>query len=944
MRNAAKYVCDFAATLFVISSLTMFKKLVIPSLASAVSSGVLASSSSKSSSSNSCSNGEEELVTKQDIPTLLRRHSFGIPQDTAMFDTPPGDSTEISIDPFDVSTLRRSKSLHFEVSKKPSFGSVKKKPAKSVRFNERSLKPTSFLTGLVNAPGHTNSSNVVTEPVDDEKCAKVQNSLQQFFQIDSNDNSDSHEKIILEPSKDLTTEAELKTEENQADSWFDHVADDNKNLNLNSLRSGIDPKALYLDNSEVNEPLPYTDFSRNNLVLNFEPYKEPEKEKEDSQSFSLESIELEENPGPLDEDFLDKSDEEALELTDSNVLDQMYNDSALNSLLTGLMAHENTRKQQAKEILGDIFQELEVDDVSNVFDQDMLNTLDLILLRIRGVKSNLQEKDLTIAELTQTATAAKENQNTIDTMQSEKLELEQENYEYQQSLNNLNQTNADLEMKVHQFVTERRRLNDRVHELESQTLLKRLRDENEFKALKNLENILADRIDVTDSFDRHLVQVLDDKDELELDLYDFVSKNEELTDLLMSSEMENKQLQIQLEKSATQNADLLSLQNTNKESHQVEINIYLQEINNLTKSLQEKTETHAQHEIQISKLKEEVSGLNLRNNQLIEENTTLKTTLMTTKTETQLVLEELGTLKLGAEWLQKNHQQEISSKDNELVSLSEAMKAKEASVGELKTAVADLKSEISEKVNLATELAMKVHALISQEEVISTENQELIEENRCLVDKNNESEHIIEDIKKQYTQLEASRFHFVNKYNQLVTSNDLLAFQYIDLVSNLRANLKPMMYKESVNYLTQIFKPLQSLKYFDEKNREMFKEINTFIGKAVRDLVFNYLENEKALEKEIHSKESIYDEVFGQVSEAFFGKFRIQEPKVEKHKSKNPKVSNSNKHSPFNSLEVTSSEPKSTTDSEFEISASGTNSLPRIPKYLNKTYKMKKKH
>lgn len=916
---------------------SMFKKLIVPSLSSAASSALSPYSANSSSSKSVDTGDEEEEITKLEIPTLMRRHSFGFTTDNSMLEPPTGDSTDLSIDPFESNTpMKRSKSFHFEIPKKSSLASLKKKPKKSVRFNDsfRSLRYSNMQ--------HNLNSNTPRD------FSGIQKALQRFFQYDDNSISGS-----LNDGKDLEEIRQTDEDAENNDNDFLGTLTENEDV-LKDSNKTVDPKDLILMNNDV----------------------EPEFNSE------LQSPVLDVELNDDSAEFLNSTDQQQQQSASSNKnIVQRDEFLELDSLLKGLINKEydnNDRKQQAKDNLLNIFNELNSEykfTEDELGEQDMVTTLDEILTDIKCLKENLNERDLTIAQLSLKLSQNEATAENLTQVVTQNRLLENRISDYEDSICNYSSNNEVLKSKLNQSSKQIKHLTELVHDLESKQVLTEARYKTETEELKKLKTILNDRLNVTVKFDEYLVQLLDDRDEYETSVFDLVSQNEALKDTLASSEIDNKNMEIKLAQLLREKDEILSMQNTDKLSHQAEISIYVQEINNLSSELRYKTNLEIQKDIQMQNLNQDLLTLNQKISQLTKEIMELKDSINRSMGKINQTLNDLKTANLELTRLQDKDQQNLNIQDaNEIKikTLSNQLMEKEDMANELNVCLINLKSEVSDKAQLITELNFKLSDMCKKVEATSKENSELEENNKFIVEKYSELSRIMEDLKVKFSHMESSKCQLTIKHNQYVSSNALLLQEYQDLVGKLRQALKSMMYENSASYLTRILEPLETMNLVKETNLELFKEINSFIGKAVKDLVTNYIENERVLEKELKHKENIYEEVFNKVSAAFFGKFGVDLPssKVvpldktitgkqkshkipDKQKYQNTKDSFKQIHSSSearkpdsNSLEFdTELEPRSLTESEFEVSATGTGSLStsQIPKYLNRSYRVRRK-
>ncbi|CAH6722858.1 hypothetical protein CLIB1444_11S02740 [[Candida] jaroonii] len=801
----------------------MFKKFFPLSRASSSKSPAVSKDSSSSNPS-----GESEIVSKSEIPTLLRRHSFALPSSQI------GDIevSEQSIDPFDkVNTLRRSRSLQLEIPKPLPVLIRESKSPKAVKFNDEDKLKSLCWDGrgpsLQDESYESQTSNYTDDNIETFKKNKVIP-----FKGDSL-------KEVPSKGEPVTTiqEATKKFDENIH--WLDEVAHSNNSLKLNKLN------------------IEYS--------LNESPNSEPHNE-----------------TNKMDLHIYEQDNSTVTESHDETTNEEI-------SSLKGLTSFEQSSPKKtwpAHEFIHILENLIHEVDPSKTY-EDFENTGGLIfsqvLHRLRNYKSVIEQKDLDICQLT------KSNQQLTKTVEELSVQLHQQGeiHENTVKLQELNTSLAtkirDTEYKLHDKIIQNTSLTNKIHQLETKIILMEVDNENNTTRLNKIYDIFQDKVGMNDQdgLEDHLIKVFDDhenhqgiiidlKNEIETlhdansELQNQTTRYKEFNEVLIN-ENDNFKQQINdviLEKDLQIMGKELELENVNGELQQCSCQLQSAGLQVLER---ESALKHANEEIF------ELQSYNLQLESKINE---VEDELGVVQNHNESLQNELN-VKVVDNKLYKNELQglkqssyiEVKEKMVVINQLKQTIDNKNMELGDMNTSINNLKMEVMDKANLINNLTLQLSRLYQDNQFLQETKNDAHTKLSCV-------QNDLETVTKSFKEVngiikdhEHTNQSLVHQLNQYVKSNEILHKFFISLLMNLKAKLKPMMYNESINYMTEIVKPCKMTKIYNDGHHEMFKEITNFTTKAVSDLVENYLEMEKVLQQELEQKSANYNNMLNDLSQ-----------------------------------------------------------------------------
>lgn len=806
----------------------MFKKFFPLSSASS------AKSRDKSSSSSNPS-GESEIISKSEIPTLLRRHSFAIPKPQDI------EVSEQSIDPFDkANTLRRSKSLQLEIPKPLPVLMRELRSPKAVTFDEE--EETAPVLKPVFQPDQAQRNIQKGQPI--LQPNQVHRNIQKKLFDDSLESQTSHysnesEKTdpIPEP-KDGEPNNDKKFDENIH--WLDEVANTNNTLRLNKLNI-----EYTLDESPV-------DRAQSNILQGLE-------------------------------DTLTESHETQSESTSESV-----QESGDLSLLKGLTSFDQSSPKKASynefiHILGGIIHEVDPSKTYKDFENTGSLVFQQVLDRLKEDKKTIEQKDLDICQLTTS------NQQLTRGMEQLNVKLQQQAKTHN-DMEKLKETNKTItnqlketEYKLHDKIIQNTSLTNKVHQLETKIILMEVDSENNTTKLNRIYDIFQDKVGLNDqdSLEDYLVKVFDDHVTDHIKISELTEEVESLKDA--NAELENQTIRFKefnetlitenegfkeqindiiLEKDLQIMGKELELETTTNESQQTSCQLQtvslqvLEHETNLKQAQQEIFELqnyNLQLELKINEMEDQLESLENVNH-------TLQNDLNVKVMDNKLYKNELEGLK---------HSSYIQTKESTVVinQLKQTIDLKNQELNDTNTTINNVEMEVLDKANLINNLTLQLSRLYQDNQFLQETKNDANTKLTCVRNDLEALTKSFKDVNGIIKEHEQTNHSLVNQLNQYMKSNETLNRFLIQLVINLEAKLKPMMYEESTSYMAEILKPLKLIKTFNDGHFEMLKEIVNFTTKAVLDLVDNYIEMEKVLQGELAQKNTNYNNMLNDLSQ-----------------------------------------------------------------------------
>lgn len=791
----------------------MFKRF-LPTLASSNSSpnhaeilfDLEASSGNSSSKRSDCSS---EQINKSDIPTLRRRHSFVTPYAESVLEEEinrTNGNADLSIDPFDSSnTLKRSKSLSFNLSRRPSFSTLRKKVPKSVHFEplEELIEETHpkqtvpILYG--NSETFERRGNCTEKlPTYHSDLGERKDFQSQLGQIQMNvlgsQENEIQRRYSLFSEERIISELEL--EESQASR--------KEVLNDNFL-----PVRTTISNSSVTDMEEYEESENDNSCL-FTEYSQENRYDENS---------LEDHKKADDENETSVQDKELVNSTEN----QMIKVIMQNLVKIGNYEVENM--------------EYDIDHSS----------WEGILHYSEKAKEAIRLKDTEIAQL---KNQLKENDNgksdNIYILQEECVRLQNElscckiaseqistKYELLIGLNNeLEANEKSLRSDIMQLETD---LSSSVSRLQVEcgsreeilTLIKKYDN----KELSDNAGVLRDYIEQLFLKNESIVKENTSILENQLRMKNEIASLEE--SLKTTLDLEQKTL-----KSVSQENEKLR---TSLEELQLKLNDSDMDakgkINEQTKILAEKDVQMSKFKSQVVFLKEEKEYLQAKLSEYLtdveEANKQIKEELVF-RNEMEKVYNELKTRMKETESLL--HKELKVAKDHLIL--------KQAEFSEL----SDVNSKIKQEM---IEILEDLKNMKEEKEKLAVENQKYVRDNaEYNLNLNLLQEHIKKSNKNVDTM--SKEYLIVLKSNEII-SNAIKRFAMATFQS-----LEPVMYEESREYFRKIYSDLVKQTLFSQGEVSTIESVCQFITRCISDIVCQYLENETLLQSEVENRNNNY--------------------------------------------------------------------------------------
>lgn len=788
-----------------------------------------ANSGDSSSKHSDCSS---EQITKSDIPTLRRRHSFVTPYAESVLEEEinrTNGNADLSIDPFDSSnTLKRSKSLSFNISRRPSFSTLRKKVPKSVRFESQE----EFSERYKENSNPDIASTLFGTP---ESFQKDNSSTEKAF---SSLESDLGETNKIQNLLECNEIKFLKPQENKIQQRYalfsedciisEQEAENSLGNQKNALKDNFLPleTTITYDQTSMEE---YEESENDNSCL-FTEYSQEDRNHENY-------IEAHQKKN--------KSSERSMEQEEGESIDE---DQMMIIIMENLMKIVNHEPENINSRTS----------LHNMLDysEKVLETSKSKDIEITQLKNQLRKKD-------------DENFEKINILQEACTRLQSES-------NNCKIDNEQISKKYELLLC----INDELERNEKNLRNDVVQLEADLSSsVSRLQIEIGSREDLLSLIDKYdsSEELSDNADALKGYIEQLFLKNESLTkenNALLEQQLKMKNRMLSLEES------LQSTLDCEKEALQlvVEENKIL---DNRLKELESRL--NGSDLITQNKLDEQNKLLNERNIQISE----FKSQAIVLTEEKEYLKTKLSEYLADIEEANKQIQEELEFRNQMEKDYNKLnMKLKETeSLLHKKAKIANdqliLKQSEFSKLN-------DIYSKKKQENIILLEELKKIKEERKNLTVENQK--LTKDITECKLNLYWLQEH-IKKSNKTV---DIMSKEYImvlksnEIVSNtlkrftmtIFHSMEPVMYEESRAYFENIYCGLEKQTLFSQGKISTVDSIIEFIARCISDVVSQYLENESLLQSEVENRNNNYQKMLDKLT-------KIMEDSIEKsHNSK----------------------------------------------------------
>ena len=795
----------------------MFKRLI----SSRGSSRSKLEGDSENVSSTSASQSEEsEIVTKLEIPSLMRRHSFAVPSSSKLFDYNGDDCSngelDSTLDPFDsASTLRKSKSFQC-ISKTFSLTNLNQtSPKKSVRFNEDipNLKPPSGLdftkTNENNIDGKTAKTN---EDPDSSNYDYSQDTLLYNKDININNYKQYQNQFQTQFNEDDSGSNDVgrgDRTDSKDKTWFETITSDLKHLNLMKHNGDVE--------LDTNQP-----------STSLKPI--PESNNEDS-----------------------------------------TNDNSQGLIKSIMNFQPSSNREITKELVEEIIEELEL---QVTLDKGVIPVLEKVLEKTKDIKDTILQKDLDLALMMG-------KMETFDVIEEELKMLQQEHEELKENdsrnTNALDQLFYKEEQKlkqVNQLTKENHHLRDKIDNLNGKLMVYDIQQQNEAKVRNRIGEILGTGNDI-EKLETKVKDIIQVNEEQKTQLDELINNYKELQKNQESSENKNKELSENLN-TITEQKDQLESDYTNSETN---LKLEIETKNRYNQELQQQNDISQK---EMAAKKEEITVLENQLYQVQSHNIRLEKEKNTLKAFNQKHIDEIERLNRKLDISTDKINQETNKVNGLNAQLNEVYSKKNNSLEELKNRNVDINEKLeSTKKELMTvlqdsmtkeiaikEMSMKQTTLEQRNHLLEGEKDYLINRNKQSDSQTNKIIGILNDLKGQLQQSGSHKDTILGQMNTFFISNKVTAEGLSQLTKDIIDSLKNVLDQDSTLYIENLSKGITSTKVFNENHSELITTVNSFLVKTVSDTVTRHLENENLLKREIQTREVNYNNMidrFGQV-------------------------------------------------------------------------------
>lgn len=851
----------------------MLKKL-FPSISASVSTSVLghlasASEAGFSSASSSSRRGySSEEVSRSDIPTLKRRHSFHHPYSEAILEDEGNrrnnDIADLSIDPFDGHhTLKRSKSMSFGASKKPSFSSFKKKRPKSVHFDleEDNVTGKSQATESKTSslPKQANGDSIpVVSP-----NGSPQKSLSSFYS-DLSEDRDNYD----DDKMSFRSIFHYRGLENNLQRQFSSIIDESMDMHESEKHDGNKDR-LFDSPKKRNDPFfsPVVNVDQNEYHQDYERVKDSPDVSERgvlhlAASSSNEEIQWADNtpsPSQLKSTFEDIS---ATRLFNSSA--QVFPDSKDSNWL--FKPATSTMIQNLKELM-------ESQCVDNDLDarneEELGNTLDT------------DEISNPIEELEDSHKQDISHNNEIEDRVSDNLEKVTE------ELDTLQISKFELPVNPEVRITEEEHTDD----ANNTTNVLTLWNEKELKAVKEIIDLLKEEVSLSNIFTGFTEDVRtetkkekEDKDKEEDIILNLKRGIRELMKKFQSMRKEKEDLEVQV-KNLLEQVELLKETLNGSNTYSIKTQKILDSTRNETKVLQEQIKLlqdrfseELQRKSQLNKRLQD-----FKKNFEISQKSLGELTRSKEELDTQVasLREELADLKRNAAEYIKN----MEEADLQLLEELEFRSQLEKENHDLKTKLFDVNIENESLTNSLQNYQLQLCELTKKHNNIIKSYKSLVEgvvdlkhskeisekrleglsshfsnvfkENQTLLQQNDQYQDSLTKLKKHLDLAETESTRMKKEIDAVCTNNLFLNNFTKSFMLLAFKSLEPMVHDESKSYFNINYNQIDGTS-LNEEHEDVLDHLLEFLIRSITDLVSQYMENEKLLEAELKTRNENY--------------------------------------------------------------------------------------
>lgn len=775
----------------------------------------LEASSGNSSKQSDCSS---EQINKSDIPTLRRRHSFVTTYAESVLEEEinrTNGNADLSIDPFDSSnTLKRSKSLSFNLSRRPSFSTLRKKVPKSVHFepleevievSKYNSKPTvvPILYGTSETfEGRSKEKPSVFRPNLGEKRG-TQNQLGHIqMNVLGSQESEIQRRYSLFSEERIISELEF--EESQASQ-----------------------KEVLSDNVLTSESI------SNSPITNMEEYEESENDNsclftEYSQENRYDENSIENNKKAYDDS--EKSVQED-EVVNNNERQMMR---AIVQNLAKIGNYE----------LEDIEYEIDHSSWQGILDcsekaKDAISVKDT---EIAQLENQLKEKDN--GEFEKVHILQEECVRLQNELNSCKIAKEQVSTKYDLlvGLNNeLEMNEKCLRNDIMQLETD---LSSSVSRLQVECGSR----EEIFTLIKKYDcgEELSDNVDVLKDYIEELFfkneSVIKENDSLlehQLQMKNEITSLEESLKTTLDLEQETF-------KSVTDENERLK---TNLEKLQLKLNdsdmIAKEKMNEQIKILAEK-------DLQISKFKSQVVFLK-------EEKEYSQA-----KLSEYLADVEEANKQIKEELVFRNQMEKVYNELKTRMKETESLLHKEVKVANDQLIIKQ--SELTELSDINSKIKQEMITILEELKSIKDEKKTLVVENQKYVRGNAEYKLNLNLLQEHVKKSNKNVDIMSKEYLMVLKSNEIISNAIKRFAMATFQSLEPVMYEESREYFRNIYSDLLQQTLFSQGKLSTIESVSQFITRCISDIVCQYLENETLLQSEVENRNNNYQRMLDKLT------------------------------------------------------------------------------
>lgn len=795
----------------------MFKRLI----SSRGSSRSKLEGDSENVSSTSASQSEEsEIVTKLEIPSLMRRHSFAVPSSSKLFDYNGDDCSngelDSTLDPFDsASTLRKSKSFQC-ISKTFSLTNLNQtSPKKSVRFNEDipNLKPPSGLdftkTNENNIEGKTTKTN---EDPDSSNYDYSQDTLLYNKDININNYKQYQNQFQTQFNEDDSGSKDIgggDGTDSKDKTWFETITSDLKHLNLMKHNGDVE--------LDTNQP-----------STSLKPI--PEGNNEDS-----------------------------------------TNDNSQGLIKSIMNFQPSSNREITKELVEEIIEELEL---QVTLDKGVIPVLEKVLEKTKDIKDTILQKDLDLALMMGKMETFDVIENELKMLQQEHEELKENDSRNTNALDQLFYKEEQALKQVNQLTKENHHLRDKIDNLNGKLMVYDIQQQNELKVRNRIGEILGTGNDI-EKLETKVKDIIQVNEEQKTQLDELINNYKELQKNQESSENKNKELSENLN-TITEQKNQLKSDYTNSETN---LKLEIETKNRYNQELQQQNDISQK---EMAAKKEEITVLENQLYQVQSHNIRLEKEKNTLKAFNQKHIDEIERLNRKLDISTDKINQETNKVNGLNAQLNEVYSKKNNSLEELKNRNVDINEKLeSTKKELMTvlqdsmtkeiaikEMSMKQTTLEQRNHLLEGEKDYLINRNKQSDSQTNKIIGILNDLKGQLQQSGSHKDTILGQMNTFFISNKVTAEGLSQLTKDIIDSLVPVLDQDSTLYIENLSKGITSTKVFNENHSELITTVNSFLVKTVNDTVTRHLENENLLKREIQTREVNYNNMidrFGQV-------------------------------------------------------------------------------